>query len=172
MTRALDLRMVFVGADHEGQEVAKVAPCCCLELAEHIFRRAWQAQIDVLRRSGALETKLEDQPPFSVAASPSTATMRARKRSKTRSCRLRAKSLPVLVALLRRCSSACLNPSGDVYVRAVMPPDLHRPGGRLQRRGDHLSRRGHDAEPAARPGAAGRVRPMRSCSREAFARVT
>jgi hypothetical protein len=53
--------MVFVGADHEGQEVAKVAPCCFLELAEHIFRRAWQAQIDVLRRSGALETKLEDQ---------------------------------------------------------------------------------------------------------------
>lgn len=30
MTRALDLRMVFVGADHEGQEVAKVAPCCFL----------------------------------------------------------------------------------------------------------------------------------------------
>ena len=53
--------MVFVGADLEGQEVAKVPPCCFLEPAEHILLRPRQPQIDVLRRAGALETKLEDQ---------------------------------------------------------------------------------------------------------------
>ena len=45
----------------------------------------------------------------SVAASPRT---RARKRSKTMSCRLRANSVPLMAAARRRCSSACLNASG------------------------------------------------------------
>jgi hypothetical protein len=53
------------------------------------------------------------RPPFSVAASPSTATIRARKRSKTRSWRLRANSAPVLADERRRCSSACLKASGE-----------------------------------------------------------
>ncbi len=49
----------------------------------------------------------------SLAASPSTATTRARKRSNTRSCRLRANSAPVFADARRRCSMACLNASGE-----------------------------------------------------------
>jgi hypothetical protein len=58
-------------------------------------------------------------PPLSIARLPSTWTVRGRKRSKTRSCRLRAKSAPVFVVARSRCSSACLNASGDAYFRAV-----------------------------------------------------
>lgn len=54
-------------------------------------------------------------PPLSVAASPNTTAIRARKRSKTASSRVRATGTPAGVASLSRCSSACLKAAGDSY---------------------------------------------------------
>jgi hypothetical protein len=63
--------------------------------------------------TGELAFRTKARPPLSVAASPSTATTRARKRSNTRSCRLRANSAPVFADVRRRCSRACLKASGE-----------------------------------------------------------
>jgi hypothetical protein len=57
----LDLRMILVGTDLEGEEVFEIAPCRFLELREHAVGGADEPKVDILRRASALEAKLEDE---------------------------------------------------------------------------------------------------------------
>jgi hypothetical protein len=60
----LDLRMFGVGAHLEGEEVSELTSCRFLELREHAFPGNDEPQVDVLRRTGALDPKLEDEAPL------------------------------------------------------------------------------------------------------------
>jgi len=60
-------------------------------------------------------------PPFKSTVSLRMATMRAKKRSNTSSCRRRAKSTRFFDAALSRCSSASLKACGVLYFRTVIP---------------------------------------------------
>src|SRR5438132_2839958 len=59
---ALNLRVVGVRSDFEREEVAEIEPCRCLESCENAVGWTREPQIDVIRRSGAVETKLQDEP--------------------------------------------------------------------------------------------------------------
>ena len=56
--------MIVVGAHLEGEKVSEITSGCFLEVGEHVVGRAHEPQIDILRRSGALEADLEDEAPL------------------------------------------------------------------------------------------------------------
>lgn len=60
----LDLGMLRIRADLEGEEVAEVEASRGLEPGEHVVGRPGEAEVDVLRGSRALETQLEHEPTF------------------------------------------------------------------------------------------------------------
>ena len=103
----LDLRVVVVRPDLERHEVAEVLATGLL----HHFASTSSGE-PTMRRSTSFVVRARSRrssrtsPPFSVAASPSTATIRAEEAIEDESWRLRANSAPVLADERRRCSSA------------------------------------------------------------------
>jgi hypothetical protein len=58
----VDLGMLVVGTDLEGEEIAEIQPSGFLEPREDILGRSRQAEIDILRSSRAFQAQLDDQP--------------------------------------------------------------------------------------------------------------
>jgi hypothetical protein len=58
----VDLGVIVVGTDLEGEEISKIQASGFLELSEDILGRSRHAEIDILRGSRAFKAKLDDQP--------------------------------------------------------------------------------------------------------------
>jgi antitoxin MazE len=116
----LKLRVIFVGADLEREEVTQVATPRLLQPREGVVGRARHAEVDVLRGASTPDAELEGEPALQRCGIVEHGDDAREKRSNTSSCRLRANSAPDLAEVRRRCSTACLKASGDEYVRLVM----------------------------------------------------
>ena len=110
----LDFWMILIRSDLECHEVAEVPSSRLLQPPEHVVGGARESQIDVLRGSGAIEPELQDKPTFERCRVPEHRDEAGQKAVEDRSCLWRANSAPVFVADRRRCSSACLNASGEL----------------------------------------------------------
>jgi hypothetical protein len=98
-----------MGRDGEHHEVAEIELRRTPKTLEKFRWRPDEPEVDILGGARRSTRSSTTRPPLSMALSPSSRAMRARKRSKTRSWRLRAKSIPLDDEERRRVSTACLN---------------------------------------------------------------